>query len=196
MQMSGFVMHTAAWIEWDPQLKCCRSIQFASGQSKCYYQGQWKWSCCKLEDYKDVKMSFPPARMLRTVFLSSSVNQQMKALHCGAACLITTLEWARMWQSFSSINITWQARRHQFVKCKSPQCSFMSPSVFCQVPCRPKYRKWVPIHFLFFQFFSLQLFFLTDCKCGNTICTIYIFPMIVERCILFLCIWDACLATS
>lgn len=86
---------------------CWRSIQFASGQSECYYQGQWKWSRRKLDDYKDVKMSFPAARMLRTVVSSSSsVSQQVKALLCGASCLITTLEWARMWQSSSSINIT------------------------------------------------------------------------------------------
>lgn len=190
MQMSGFVMNTAAWMEWDPQPKHWRSIRFASGQSECYYQGQWKWSCCKLDDYKDVKMSFPAARMLRTVVLSSSsVSQQMKALLCGASCLITTLKWARMWQSSSSINITWQARRHQFVKCKSPQCSSMSPSLFCQVPCRPKDSKWVPIHILFSCFSHLSCF-LTDCEWGNTICTIYIFPMNVERCILFHCIWD------
>ena len=27
MQMSGFAMHTAAWIEWYPYPKCRRSIQ-------------------------------------------------------------------------------------------------------------------------------------------------------------------------
>lgn len=35
-----------------------------------------KWSCYKLEDYKDVKMSFVTARVLRTaVSSSSSVNE-------------------------------------------------------------------------------------------------------------------------
>lgn len=130
-------------------------------------------------------MSFPAARKLRSVTSStSSVSQQMKVLLCGASCLITALEWARMLQSSSSINITWQGKRHQFVKCKSRQCSSMSPSLFCQVPCRPKDSKWVPIHILFSSFSHLSCF-LTDCKWGNTIYTIYIFPINVERCIFF-----------
>lgn len=195
MQMSGLVVHTAAWMDWDPRPKRWWSVQFASGQRDCCDQGQWKWSCCKLDNYKDVEMSFPPARILRTVASSSSwVSQRMKALLCGASCLITALEWARMWQSSSSINITWQAKRHQFVKCKSPQCSSMSPSLFCQVPCRPKDSKWVPIHILFSSFSHLSCF-LTDREWWNTICSICIFPMNVKRCILFLCTWDVCLVT-
>lgn len=61
--------------EWSGILKAL-PISFASGQNERYYQGQWKWSCYKLDDYKDVKMSFLTARMLRTAVSSSfSVSQ-------------------------------------------------------------------------------------------------------------------------
>lgn len=122
-------------------------------------------------------MSFLAARMLSPVILSSSsVSQQMKAMLCGASCLITALEGARMWQSSSSINITWQARRHQFVKCKSLQCSSMSPSLFCQVPC----SKWVPIHILFSSFSHLSCF-LRDCELRNTLFTQFTYSPWMRR---------------
>lgn len=102
--MSGFVMHTER--ERSGILKAL-AIRFSSEQNDGYYQGHWKWSCYKLDNYKDVKMSFLAARILRTaVSSSSSVSQQMKAPHCEASCLITTLAWARMWQSSFGINIT------------------------------------------------------------------------------------------
>lgn len=81
-----------------------------------------------------------------------------KLLLCESGCLITALQWTRMWQSSSSINTTRQSERHQFVKCKSPRCCCMSPSLFCQVPCRPKDNKWAAVSHFVSQFFTPQLF--------------------------------------
>lgn len=84
-------------------------------------------------------------------------------------------------ESSSSNNIMRHTERHRFVKCKSPHCSSMSSSLYCQVPHRFKDNKWVPFHILFFHVsHTSAVFRRTANRKYTAVCRIYILPMNVE----------------
>lgn len=124
-------------------------------KNKSCFQGQWKWSCCKLNGYKDVWLplsSCQNPRNCRLIPLLSLLVNESTA--CWSQLSHYHIRMGKDVAVFSRIYSTWQSRRHQFVETKCPHCLY-----HCFVKCPAGWKTTEePRSYFIHQFFTPHLF--------------------------------------